>query len=170
MAERIEFHPALRNPREALYHRLEHAPQQHVEALLDAYDILQLLHDKGILEIIKGALGSGEKLLQIAAETMETEEAVRTIRNLVIVLKIVGSLEPDMLDRILRSMSRSVTETELKKPPGLMRLMARFASVQSRRALTPLATALESVGQNLDGAKKPLTPKRPRKKTTRHSA
>jgi hypothetical protein len=53
------------DPREALYRRLENAPKEHAEALLAACDILQELHDKGLLEIAKGALGSGEKVLQI---------------------------------------------------------------------------------------------------------
>jgi Cupin len=43
-----------RDPREALYHRLEKAPLEHVEALLAAYEVLQGLHDRGVLETLRG--------------------------------------------------------------------------------------------------------------------
>jgi hypothetical protein len=46
MAEPIVLKLAPRDPREALYHRLEKAPLEHVEALLAAYEVLQGLHDR----------------------------------------------------------------------------------------------------------------------------
>ena len=52
-----------KDPREVLFHRLENAPQDHAEALLATYDILQGLHDKGLLEIAKGAHGSRSKVV-----------------------------------------------------------------------------------------------------------
>ena len=43
-----------RDPREAVCQRLESAAQEHAEALLTTYDILQGLHDRRILELAKG--------------------------------------------------------------------------------------------------------------------
>ena len=45
MAEPILLKLPPRDPREALYQRLENAPHEHAEALLITYDILQGLHD-----------------------------------------------------------------------------------------------------------------------------
>ncbi|MEA2539054.1 MAG: hypothetical protein QOH35_420, partial [Acidobacteriaceae bacterium] len=61
MAEPILLNLPPSDPRETLYKRLESAPHEHAEALLTTYDILQGLHDQGILELAKGALGSSEK-------------------------------------------------------------------------------------------------------------
>ena len=66
-----------RDPREAFCQRLESAPQEHAEALLTTYDILQGLQDRGILELAKGALGSGDKVLQILVDTANTPEVIR---------------------------------------------------------------------------------------------
>ena len=54
MADPIVLKIAPRDPREALYHRLEKAPLEHVEALLAAYEVLQGLHDRGVLETLRG--------------------------------------------------------------------------------------------------------------------
>ena len=53
MAEPIALKLAPRDPREALYHRLENAPREHVEALLAAYEVLQGLQDRGVLEMLR---------------------------------------------------------------------------------------------------------------------
>ena len=147
MAEPIPFSGLTRDPREVLYRRLQQAPQEHAEALLDAYTILQELRDKGILEIVKGALGSGEKVLETLTKTISSDESVRTIRNLVILLKIVGSLEPEVLEKAIQAFSESASDK--KKPPGLLPLLLRLGNAKSRRVLGSMTAALESLGENL---------------------
>src|SRR5271170_7450434 len=88
------------DPREALYRRLQNAPHEHVEALLAACDILQGLHDKGLLELAKGALGSGEKVLQIVVEAANTPEVFRGIRNFMILTKLFATLDPQLLEHL----------------------------------------------------------------------
>ena len=171
MAEPIPFSLPPRDPREALIHRLQNAPQEHAEALLDGYEILQELRDKGLLEIAKGVLGSGDKVLAILTKKLESDEVVRTIRNLAILLKIVGSLDPEMLESIVRSLSVSIADAENKKPPGLFRLLGRLSGSKVRRVLWPVTAGLESLGENLartDGSRK--EPKGKRRKVTRHRA
>jgi uncharacterized protein YjgD (DUF1641 family) len=155
MAEPIPFPPPPRDPRAALIRQLENAPMDHAEALLDAYAILQLLRDKGLLEIAKGALGSGEKIL-------------RAVRNLVILGKIAGSLDPVVLEKIVAAVSGSVSEARTQKPPGLLHLLGTLAGPDSRRALGPIVTALASLGATLDESKNPPAGL-PKKTVTRHT-
>jgi uncharacterized protein YjgD (DUF1641 family) len=164
MAERIDFHPAERNVKEELYHQLAAAPQQHVEALLDLFAIAQLLRDKGIFELIKDTLGSGEKVLEIFTETLETDEVVRTVRNLSIFIKLIGSIEPETLERIMKAFSLDVETSKSRKPPGLLQLLRQLSAPESRRALEPALSALRSAGRSIP------QPKKERPKTTRHRA
>jgi uncharacterized protein YjgD (DUF1641 family) len=171
MAEPIPFTLPPRNARLELIRRLERAPQEHVEALLDAYAVLQLLRDKGLLEIAKGLLGSGEKVLDILTETIEKDDVIRTLRNLTILLKIVGSLDPEMLERIVAALAAGVTEAETQKPPGIFKLLGRLSGAKIRRVLVPAVAALESVGDNLarqNTARR--APKGKRRTVTRHRA
>ena len=55
-----------RDPRKELIARLESAPSEHAEALLDAYELLQELYDRRVLETVRGALSASDKLTESA--------------------------------------------------------------------------------------------------------
>jgi uncharacterized protein YjgD (DUF1641 family) len=150
MAEPILLKLPPRDPREALYHRLENAPQDHVEALLAAYDILQGLHDKGLLEIAKGALGSGEKILQILVDAGNSPEVIRGIRNLVILAKIADSIQPEVLENLQRAVANGMEDAKTKKPPGLLQLAKQAGNEDTRRALGLLTGVLQALGSSLE--------------------
>jgi hypothetical protein len=58
MAQPVPLEIPARKPRAELRSRLEQAPEEHAEAVLAAYEVLQELHDRGLLEIMRGALVS----------------------------------------------------------------------------------------------------------------
>ncbi len=167
MAQAIDFNLPDRDAKEPLRQQLRSAPEAHVEALLNAYAILQLLQDKGILELVKGALGSGEKVLAVMTETMESDAVIRTMRNLVVFLKIIGSIEPEVLEGVLKAFSQQKEKAKGQKPPGLFHLLAKLSNPDSRRVLAPMAAAVESLGQQL---KKPQRKPGARRRVTRHEA
>lgn len=169
MAQRIPFRPPVRDPREELIQKLDKAPQEHAEALLDSYDILQLLRDKGILELTKGVLGSGEKVLEVLTKTLETEEAVSLLRNLIILVKLVGGLNPEVLEEVQTALSHSAQRARNEKPPGLFHVLRRLASADSRRALDTLASVTQAVGRNLYKAEEPGLRGEKREMVTRRS-
>lgn len=154
MAEAIAFEPLKCDVKRELYEQLLAAPEQHIEAILDVYTILQLLHDKGIFEIIKDALGSGEKVMEVLTEEIEKDEVVRTVRNLTIFIKMIGSIEPDALEKIMGSISRQAGRARSKKPPGLFQLLGQLSSADGRRALEPFVAALKVAGQEMPRLKR----------------
>jgi len=58
VAQPIAFH-APAKPAPANMERLRNAPAEHAEALLSAYELLQLLHDRGALNLLRGLVGGG---------------------------------------------------------------------------------------------------------------
>src|SRR5688572_20031805 len=68
MARPISPEPRVRDAHAELHARLENAPAEHAEALLAAYEVLQGLHDRGVPDLMRGALGSSDKLLEIALD------------------------------------------------------------------------------------------------------
>ncbi len=61
MAQPISLEIPPRDPRKELIARLERAPVEHAEAILSAYEVLQGLHDRQVLEMLRGLLGLGRK-------------------------------------------------------------------------------------------------------------
>lgn len=150
MATPIPLELPARDPREALYHRLESAPQEHAEALLAAYDVLQGLHDKGMLEMMRGALGSSEHLLQIVVDAANKPEAIRAMRNLVVLAKLAGSVEPELLEQTAGVALAEIARAKAREPLTLWQLFKKLRSKDTRRALTALTYALESTGKGLN--------------------
>jgi uncharacterized protein YjgD (DUF1641 family) len=144
------------DPREALFQRLENAPQEHAEALLAAYDVLQGLHDKGILELAKGVLGSGEQILEILVKAADAPEVIHGIRNFVILTRLFGTLEPKLLEHLAQAVPKALVEAKTEKPLGLLQLLGKLSNSDTRRMLTIMTRVLESLGKDL-GAEKPQT-------------
>jgi uncharacterized protein YjgD (DUF1641 family) len=153
MAEPIPFALPPRDPREALFHRLENAPDEHAEALLAAYDVLQGLHDRGVLELAKGVLRSGDKVLEILVDAGNTPEVIHGIRNFIIMTKLFGSLEPKLLEHLAEAVPNALVEAKTEEPLGLLRLMSKMSNKDARRILTIMIRVLESLGKDLGSEK-----------------
>lgn len=81
--------------------QLRTAPDERAEVMREAYVVLQLLHDHGILEIVKDAVGSAQKVMEVVTGVVESGQVVRTVHNLKILAKMVGSVEPETLEKIV---------------------------------------------------------------------
>jgi uncharacterized protein YjgD (DUF1641 family) len=97
MARPISLELPPRDPRQELRKRLEEAPIEHAEALLDSYELLQQLHEHGVFQLLRGVLGASDKLVETAVDAAKSDESVRAIRNAVILGKMLGSINPEVL-------------------------------------------------------------------------
>jgi uncharacterized protein YjgD (DUF1641 family) len=151
MAVPIRFQPLSRDPREELHSRLEAAPTEHAEALLAVYDILQGLHDRGVLAALKGLLTASDFVLESVVQTAETPDAIRRIRNLILLSQKLDSIEPELLGHLIDSVPEGLAKASAKRtePPGLFSLVQRFTSKESRRSLAVAAEILETFGSRL---------------------
>jgi len=155
MAQRILLELSARDARAELQTRLQNAPVEHAEALLAAYEVLQGLHDRGALELVRGALGSSDKVIEIIVEASKTPESIRGIRNLIILAKILGSIEPELVEGFARSVPEALAETKAcdAKPPGFWGILKQFGNRDFRRGLVFVNSMLEAFGRNLPSEK-----------------
>ena len=103
MAQPIPFHTPPFDGREALRVKVEHAPEQHAAAILAAYDLLQALHDRGILDTATSALKASDELLQKMVDNANTPEVIRALRNLLFWQQVLGSIEPKWFKGIFQA-------------------------------------------------------------------
>src|SRR5437764_15080889 len=111
---RLEFSP--RDARAELQTRLQNAPLQHAEALLSGYDLLQRLHDRGVLDLLRGGLGSSDKVLSIVVDAAKTPKAIIAARNLLVLSKVVFTLDSDLLENIAEAVPNSLAQARGSKP------------------------------------------------------
>ena len=147
---RLEFSP--RDARAELQTRLQNAPLQHAEALLSGYDLLQLLHDRGVLDLLRGGLGSSDKVLSIVVDAAKTPEAINATRNLLILSKVAFTLEPALLEDIVTAVPNCLAQAREQKPLSLWQMFKKICSQDTRRALSAMLGLLESFGKSLGSA------------------
>ncbi len=151
MASPIKFESRRRDAREELLERLEIAPAEHAEALLSVYHLLQGLHDRGVLDAVNGALNSSNFILETAVETVNTPENIRAIRNLLLLSKVLANIDPDVLGQLAGAIPEALEQVSpaRTKAPGLLSLLQKFNSRDSRRGMAFVAGLLESLGKRL---------------------
>jgi uncharacterized protein YjgD (DUF1641 family) len=151
MARPIPFESPRRDPREELKSRLDHAPVEHAEAVLSAYEVLQGLHDRGVLDLARGALSAADRLLEMAVDEVRSPEGVRAIRNLLLLAKVLGTIEPELLRDLTLAVPKALAQANAEKarPPGLIKLLSTFSNRDFRRGLAGFSDLLVQFGKNM---------------------
>jgi len=157
MAQPIRLEIPPRDACSELQTRLQNAPLQHAEALLAGYDLLQGLHDRGVLDLLRGGLGSSDKVLNILVDAAKTPEAIIATRNLLILSKVVFTLEPELLENITQAVPDSLARAKEQKPLTLLQMFKKMCSQDTRRALSAMLGILESFGRSLGPVAAELT-------------
>src|SRR6202049_2980504 len=130
MAQPIPLEVPPRNPRAELRSRLEQAPEEHAEAVLAAYEVLQELHNHGVLEIMRGALAASDEILEKVVDNAKSPEAIRAIRNLLFWRHILGGIEPEWFKGIFQAIPEGIAQAtaEREHPVRLFGLLRRLRS------------------------------------------
>lgn len=156
MAQPIPLDVPVRDPRAELQSRLDNAPAEHAEALLAGYEVLQGLHDCGLFDLMRGALGSKDKVLEIAVGAADSPASVRGVRNLILLINMLGEIDPE----VLRTFTRAAPEAfnrMIRQPqsPGMRRLIGDFLwNKDFRHGLAAVNTMLEVFGKSWSCASK----------------
>jgi len=128
---------------------LREAPQRHADAILSALELLQLLHDRGVLELLRGLVGAGDQLVDTLTAAVDNPESLRAIRNFLLLTKFFGSIHPDVLNSVVQTVVEGSEREKGRRAPGLLQLLRRLRSEDSRHAIAVALDLLESVGKGL---------------------
>lgn len=161
MAQPIPLDLPPRDPRKELLDRLESAPQDHAEALLDAYELLEQMRQAGILQLLRGTLSAGDEILESAAGAAKSPQGTRALRNLLIIGQMLSTINPDLLDCIAVAVGQTLGSERkpVIEPPGLLALLNQFRQPELRRSIALINRFLDTLGNQLNiiGAKTPQT-------------
>jgi uncharacterized protein YjgD (DUF1641 family) len=148
MAQPIAFQlPEKIEPRNL--ERLRNAPAEHANALLSGYELLQLMHDRGVLNLLRGLVGGGDGVVNAIAAAADTPDAVRAMRNFLLLTKFFASIPPDVLTSLANTVSTGAEREKAHKAPGLLHLLWRLRNQDSRHAVSIGLDLLESLGKGL---------------------
>jgi uncharacterized protein YjgD (DUF1641 family) len=148
MAQPIPFTPAPAHAADST-ERLAEALDKHADALVSALDLLQLLHDRGVLNLLRGLVGAGDQIVGMLSAAAGAPESLRAIRNFILLTKFFASIPPEVWDSLVRTASEGAEREKANRAPGLLQLLRRAGSDNSRHAMAVMLDLLESVGKAL---------------------
>jgi uncharacterized protein YjgD (DUF1641 family) len=150
MAYPIPLHVPPRDPREELRARLDRAPDEHAEAMLALFDILQELHDREVLDIVRSALAASDTILAAIVGAANTPQGIRVLRHMLMFGRLLGTIDPDRLERLLQAIPAAIEQEEALPDEKLAtwNLLRRARSSDSRRGLAAALAALETGGRS----------------------
>jgi uncharacterized protein YjgD (DUF1641 family) len=151
MAKPIRFQVPPPDARAVLQERLERAPDEHADAILAGYALLQALHDRGILDVATSALRASDELLATMVDSANTPEAIRAIRNLLFWRQVLGRIEPSWFQGIFQAIpdGLATVTAQREEPVSLWRLFRRAISSDTLRGVAAGIDFLESFGRHL---------------------
>jgi len=150
MANPVVFKPITVDFKDDLRRSLAHAPEDHAAALLKAYDVLEAAHEKGLLDLLHGMIGSRDAIVTKLAEYAAMPEGVAGIRNLLTAAKILTELDPEVLEHVSKAMASASTEHKREqKAPSLWQIWRRASSEDGRRGLSFMTLVLSGLGKSL---------------------
>lgn len=151
MAQPIPLDLPPRDPRKELLDRLESAPREHAEALLDAFDLLEELHQAGVLQRLRGTVSASDDILEHTVGAAKSLEGTRALRNLLILGQMLSSINPDVLKCIAAAVSETLGSERkpVIEPPGLLALLSEFRQPELRRSVALINRFLDSLGNQL---------------------
>jgi uncharacterized protein YjgD (DUF1641 family) len=138
-----EFHPV--DARNDLIRRVEHAPVEHAEAVLSAYELLQKLHEKGMLELLTGLLSAGDTVVNHVVGVVSSKEMVTALRIGLIFSNLLSSIDPDKLHNIIADAG--------KETPSLLSIGKMATSKDARRGMATAVGLLNVFGAALNAEK-----------------
>lgn len=151
MAQPIRLQLTPRDPRAQFAAHLRDAPVDHAEAVLAAYEVLQGLHDRGVLDLLRGALGESDALVEMAASAVDTPASIRAVRNVLLLANALGAIKPELLADVTRAVPVALAQAscEEARPPGLLKLLSTFLDRDFRRGLAAANDLFIAFGRNL---------------------
>jgi uncharacterized protein YjgD (DUF1641 family) len=152
MAVPIRTAPSTAESAVEIQARLETARISHAKAVLSAYELLQQLHDAHVLDLLRGALDAGDSIVTKLATASASPEAINSVRNLISMARILGSIDPEVLHKLADELT-SHPQERVAPPAGLFTALRIFASRDSRRALVGGAAFIQAFGRAMLKAK-----------------
>jgi uncharacterized protein YjgD (DUF1641 family) len=125
---------------------VEQAPAEHAQAVLAAYDILERLHEKGVLDILHGLLSAGETVVNQVVNVVSSKDTVSTLRMGLIFFNLVKEIDPDQLSAAIGN--------GCDKPPSMLAIVRKLMSADARRGMATAVTLMNVLGAALERAKR----------------
>ncbi|WP_174731683.1 DUF1641 domain-containing protein [Mesobacillus harenae] len=151
--QRFELSPE--DKRKKDLEEVETALIENKESILELITVVNHMHDRGILSLLNGLFGQGDKVLNVLVKAADKPETTNTLKNLLLMVGTLGTinvkqLEP-MLLKINSGIARVAESNETEEKTGYFDLVKSLKDPEINSAITLLMTFLKGMGEDTSG-------------------
>jgi uncharacterized protein YjgD (DUF1641 family) len=134
---------------------VENALLENKEAILESLQVMKHMHEQGVLSLLSGLFGQGDKVLNILVKTADTPETANMLKNLLLMLGALGTLNVKQLEpfilKINSGIARVAEYKETDEKVGYLDLARSLKDPEINRSLSLLLNFLKGMGQETEG-------------------
>lgn len=138
---------------------IEDALLANKDSMLEVLEIISYLKNRGILDMVKGLLGQGDKVLDIAVNLANMPDNKNSIKNLLLLMGTIGMINVTQLEPILLKINAGIArvaevedkETEKTSYLGMARALK---DPEVNRSITLLLEFLRGMGTDISDLEK----------------
>ncbi|MCL6637423.1 MAG: DUF1641 domain-containing protein [Alicyclobacillus sp.] len=121
------------------------------DALQAALQLLQALHERGVLELLTALFARGDRVLNSLVELLSQAETVRAMQNLLTLAAQIGQLDPQRWERCLAGVAAGLQAAAVTPPParplGVFELLRQLKDPDVSAGLAAGLAFLKAVGK-----------------------
>ncbi len=121
------------------------------QAVLSVITLMQKLDDRGVLELLTGLFGQGDKVLAIAAREINKPGVSDSIQNILKFGQIIGGLDIEKMKGLVENVNAGLDEAgrriENNEKTTVFGLFKLFRDPDVNRSITALSGFLKGAGR-----------------------
>lgn len=133
---------------------VEDALIENKAAILQTLEIMNHMQDKGLLALLNGLFGQGDKVLNIAVKAIDKPENTNTIKNLLLLLGTLGIINVKQLEPFLLKMNAGIARVaeykDTEEKTSYFDLVRSLKDPEINKAITILMQFLKGMGQDTE--------------------
>ncbi|KAF1680777.1 DUF1641 domain-containing protein [Bacillus mexicanus] len=131
---------------------IEDALVENKEAILETLQMLGHMNERGVLPLLRGLFGQGDKVLEILVKKADTEETANTLKNLLLLFGTLGMLDVKQLEPLIlkvnAGVASAVEQKDSEEKTGYFDIIRSLKDPEINKSITLLFSFLKGMGQD----------------------
>lgn len=127
------------------------------EALLETLEVVGHMKDRGVISLLNGMFGEGDRVLKVLVDLLSTKENTMAIKNLMLLVGALGRINVKELEPLIERLNNgieNVSENEGgEHKTGYLDLIKALKDPEINRSLSILLLFLKGMGSEKEEEK-----------------
>lgn len=133
---------------------IEDALIENKDALLETLNVVGGMKERGILTLLNGLFGEGDRVLKVIVDLLNVPENTTALKNLMLLFGAAGKINVQDLEPLLLKVNAGIENvaehSEGMEKTGYFELLRALKDPEINRSLTILLTFLKGMGKDTE--------------------